>query len=176
MKQLALLLIAACLALPAMAQTDSIGVYSVRGAAVDRVDALNYKQTKITAGKAKLVFPGATSTHRFTGAATFRLYFGTPSPYEVSKYFMFTPAYSAKDFSVGKFDVKKGCRYLTTVSVSILGGKIGASEAKDITVQSVKLRDNAYELTISGPAGEYCIMPIINGAAGYGGVFDFAIE
>lgn len=176
MKRIALLLIAACLALPVMAQTDSIGVYSVRGTAVDRVEALNYKQTKITVGKAKLVFPGATSPHRFTGVATFRLYFGTPSPYEVNKYFMFTPAYSANDFSVGKFEVKNGDRYLTTARVSIYGAMIGASEAKGLTVESVKLHDNAYELTISGPAGEYCIMPIINGAAGYCGVFDFTIE
>ena len=25
-------------------------------------------------------------------------------------------------------------------------------------------------------AGEYCIMPVLNGTAGYAGVFDFALE
>lgn len=176
MRRLILLLIATWFALPSFAQTDSIGVYSVRGAFVDRVDVLNYKQTKITLGKAKLVFPGATSQHRFTGVATFRLYFGTPSPYEINKYYMFTSSYSVADFSVGKFDVKNGNRYLTTASVSIFGARIGASEANDLTVESVKLHDNAYEITITGPVGEYCIMPIINGTAGYAGVFDFTIE
>ena len=176
MKRLGLLFITAYLAMPAIAQTDSIGVYSVRGSAVERVDLLKYRQTKITVGKAKLVFPGETSKNRFTDVATFQLYFGIPSPYEVGKYYMFTPSYSVNDFSVGKFDVKNGSRYLTTARISMFGSKIGASEAKDLTVQCTKLHDNAYKITITGPAGEYCIMPIVNGTAGYTGVFDFTIE
>ena len=89
---------------------------------------------------------------------------------------MFTPSYSVKDFSVGKFEVKKGVRYLTTAKISIIGSTIGAGEAKGVTVQSTKLRDNVYEITVTGPAGEYCIMPVLNGVAGYAGVFDFTIE
>lgn len=54
------------------------------------------------------------------------------SPYDASKYFMFTPSYSVKDFIVGKFEVKKENRYLTTASVSIVGSKIGVSTAKGV--------------------------------------------
>lgn len=176
MKRIALLFILSCLVMPMAAQTDSIGIYAVRGSSLDRVNVLNSSQTKITAGKAKLVFAGATSQNRFTNTATFRLYFGTPSPYDVAKYYMFTPAYSASDFSIGEFRVKNSCRYLTTVSISIFGGRIGANEAENLSVRSVKLRDNVYEITVTGPAGEYCIMPVINGTAGYAGVFDFTIE
>lgn len=161
------------------AQTDSIGVYSVRGNTVNRIEVLNYNQTKISGGlksKAKLVFDGETSVNRFNGSATFRLYFGTPSPYDVAKYYMFTPSYSAKDFSIGKFEVKKGNRYLTTAAVSIIGSKIGAGKAKDVNIEYKQLRNNVYEITVTGPAGEYCIMPVINGVAGYTGVFDFTIE
>ena len=180
MKKIAALLVAVLVSALAVAQTDSIGVYAVRGSALDRIDVLNYTQTKISSsiikGKAKLAFAGSTSSNRFTGAARFRLYFGTPSPYDVAKYYMFTPSYSVKDFSVGKFEVKKGVRYLTTATISIAGSTIGVSEAKDVKVSSIKLRDNVYEITVTGPAGEYCIMPVLNGVAGYAGVFDFTIE
>lgn len=180
MKKLAALLVAVLVSASAIAQTDSIGVYAIRNTSLDRIDVLTYQQTKISGGvikgKAKLAFTGTTSQNRFSGSARFRLYFGTPSPYDVAKYYMFTPAYSVKDFSVGKFEVKKGVRYLTTATISITGSTIGASEAKDVEVSSIKLRDNVYEITVTGPAGEYCIMPVLNGVAGYAGVFDFTIE
>ena len=163
----------------AYAQTDSIGIYKVDNAGISRVEAARPAQTKISGvfkTKAKVVFNGSSSQNRFKGSATFRLYFGTPSPYDVAKYFMFTPSYSVKDFSVGKFEVKKENRYLTTASVSIVGSKIGVSAAKDVSVEYRQLRDNVYEITITGPAGEYCIMPVLNGTAGYVGVFDFALE
>ena len=162
------------------AQTDSIGVYVVRGSALDRVEILNYSATKISKGfmkaKAKLEFNGAASANQFSTAATFRLYFGVPSPYETAKYYMFTPSYSAKDFGVGRFEVKDDKRYLSTAVVSIVGGKLGADSAEDLSIETTKLRDNVYEITVSGPAGQYCIMPIINGTAGYTGVFDFSLE
>lgn len=180
MKKIAALLVAVLVSALAVAQTDSIGVYAVSGSALDRIDVLNYTQTKVSSsiikGKAKLAFAGSTSSNRFTGAARFRLYFGTPSPYDVAKYYMFTPSYSVEDFSVGKFEVKKGVRYLTTAKISVIGSTIGAGKAKGVTVQSTKLRDNVYEITVTGPAGEYCIMPVLNGVAGYAGVFDFTIE
>lgn len=179
MKKIAAFIFTLLWAICVQAQTDSIGVYSVRNSVVNRVEVLNYNQTKISGGlksKVKLVFNGTTSTNRFNGSATFRLYFGTPSPYDVAKYYMFTPSYSAKDFNVGKFEVKKGNRYLTTVAVSIIGSKIGAGKAKDVNVEYKQLRNNVYEITVTGPAGEYCIMSVINGVAGYTGVFDFTIE
>lgn len=163
----------------AQAQTDSIGVYALRNGEVSRVEVLNYTQTKISGGlksKARLVFAGPTSQTRFNGTATFRLYFGTPSPYEVAKYYMFTPSYSVKDFSVGKFEVKKGDRLLTTATVSVIGSKVGAQQAEGVHIAYRALRNHVYEITVTGPAGEYCIMPIINGVAGYTGVFDFTIE
>ena len=161
------------------AQTDSIGIYKVDNAGISRIEAARPVQTKISGdlkSKAKVVFNGSSSQNRFKGSATFRLYFGMPSPYDAAKYFMFTPSYSVKDFSVGKFEVKKENRYLTTASVSIVGSKIGVSAAKDVSVEYRQLRDNVYEITITGPAGEYCIMPVLNGTAGYAGVFDFALE
>ena len=163
----------------AYAQTDSIGIYKVDNAGISRIEAARPAQTKISGvlkSKAKVVFNGSSSQNRFKSSATFRLYFGTPSPYDAAKYFMFTPSHSVKDFSVGKFEVKKGVRYLTTATISIAGSTIGASEAKDVEVSSIKLRDNVYEITVTGPAGEYCIMPVLNGTAGYAGVFDFALE
>ena len=163
----------------AYAQTDSIGIYKVDNAGISRVEAARPALTKISGvfkTKAKVVFNGSSSQNRFKGSATFRLYFGIPSPYDAAKYFMFTPSYSVKDFSVGKFEVKKENRYLTTASVSIVGSKIGVSAAKDVSVEYRQLRDNVYEITITGPAGEYCIMPVLNGTAGYAGVFDFALE
>lgn len=163
----------------AYAQTDSIGIYKVDNAGISRVEAARPAQTKISGvfkTKAKVVFNGSSSQNRFKGSATFRLYFGMPSPYDTAKYFMFTPSYSVKDFSVGKFEVKKEKRYLTTASVSIVGSKIGVTAAKDVSVEYRQLRDNVYEITITGPAGEYCIMPVLYGTAGYAGVFDFALE
>ena len=163
----------------AYAQTDSIGIYKVDNAGISRVEAARPALTKISGvfkTKAKVVFNGSSSQNRFKGSATFRLYFGIPSPYDAAKYFMFTPSHSVKDFIVGKFEVKKENRYLTTASVSIVGSKIGVSAAKDVSVEYRQLRDNVYEITVTGPAGEYCIMPVLNGTAGYAGVFDFALE
>lgn len=180
MKKIAVVIIGILFSLSALAQTDSIGIYAVHTDLLSRIDLLTHKQIKISSAvvksKAKLSFNGTTSQNKFNGTAKFRLYFGTPSSYDVAKYYMFTPSYSDKDFSVGKFEVKKGVRYLTTATVSIVSSTIGAKEAKGIAVNSVKLRDNVYEITVTGPAGEYCIMPVLNGAAGYAGVFDFTIE
>ena len=78
----------------AYAQSDSIGIYKVDNAGISRIEAARPAQTKISGGlksKAKVVFNGASSQNRFSGSATFRLYFGTPSPYDAAKYFMFTP-------------------------------------------------------------------------------------
>lgn len=47
---------------------------------------------------------------------------------------------------------------------------------KDVKVETKKIRNNVYEITVTAPAGEYCIMPVINGIGGYAGVFDFTIE
>lgn len=163
------------------AQTDSLGVYALCGSSFEKIDILNYQQTKISSsiikGKAKLAFAGSTSSHHFKNTVTFRLYFGMPSPYEAAKYYMFTSVYSAKDFGVGKFNVKKDMRYLTAATISIIGhSSFGMKEDKDVKVETKKIRDNVYEITVTAPAGEYCITPVIKGIGGYAGVFDFTIE
>lgn len=162
-------------------EADSLGVYTVRGSSIEKIEMINYQQTKISTyvikGKVQLVFEGVTSTHHFKDTAVLRLYFGMPSPYNMSKYYMFMPSYSVKDFNVGCFDVKKGMRYLTSASISIIGGSsIGAKKAKDVKIETNQLRQNVYEIKVAAPAGEYCIMPVINGVGGYAGVFDFTIE
>ncbi len=82
MKKLLVAFAGLLIAVSAIAQTDSVGIYSVRGASVQRVEILKYNQTKISGGllnkKAKLQFDGAASQNRFAGSATFRLYFGSP--------------------------------------------------------------------------------------------------
>lgn len=184
MKKIALFilgLMALLVSAKAQTQTDSLGVYALCGSSFEKIDVLNYQQTKVSSsiirGKAKLAFAGSTSSHHFKNTATFRLYFGVPSPYEAAKYYMFTSAYSAKDFGVGKFKVKKDMRYLTAAMVSIIGhSSIGAEKDKDVKVETKKIRNNVYEITVTAPAGEYCIMPVINGIGGYAGVFDFTIE
>ncbi len=180
MKNFIISLLGLFIVFAAKAQTDSIGIYAIHGFKAEKIVPLTTQQTKVSnaviKGKVKQIFDGATSENKFTGTATLRLYFGTPSPYEIAKYFMFTPAYSAKDFRVGRFDVKKDTRRLTTATVSVVGFKTGAEAAKDITVTTTKIRENVYEITVTGPAGEYCIMPVLQGTAGYAGVFDFTLK
>lgn len=182
MKHLIIFIWSLLVTIGALAQTpvDSIGIYAVTGTAITRVPALNYKGTKISRGlmsaKAKLEFSGATSRTQFNGSAHFRFYFGTPMPAEAVAYYMFMPNYNISDFAVGRFDVKKQSRYLTTSTASILGGSAGAKEAKDVDFDVVQLRPGVYDVTITGEPGEYCIFHNFKGSGGYGGVFDFTIK
>lgn len=177
-----LYLILLLMGISAQAQTpaDSIGIYAVKDGSVTKMQPITYKGTKISRGfasaKAKLEFDGSTAATKFQGTAVFRLYFGTPTVTEIRTLYMFTPTYSVTDFSVGRFDVKKQQRLLTTSSVSLAGGQIGAQDAKGVTVETTRIRENVYEIKVSGAPGEYCIMHSINGTGGYGGVFDFSIE
>ena len=158
---------------------DTVGVFAVANQELTRIDCLQYSHTKISGAvvmaKSKLCFDGQTSKNQFTAKAVFRLYFGVPSAADVRKYYMFTPSYSAKDFDIVKFKVKKGRRYLTTSTVSVVGGRMGAKQAKDVQVKTVQLKPNVYEITVTGPAGEYALTPAVNGVAGFAGVFDFTL-
>lgn len=182
MKQLLIFawLLLAALGASAQAPADSVGIYAVTGAAVTRVPALNYKGTKVSRGfmsaKAKLEFAGATSQTQFTGAARFRIYFGTPAPSDVAALYMFMPNYSIGDFAVGRFDVKKQSRFLTTSTASILGASGGAKEADGVALDVVELRPGVYDVTVTGVPGEYCIFHNFRGSGGYGGVFDFTLK
>ena len=89
---------------------------------------------------------------------------------------MFTPAYSAKNFDVARFEVKKGKRYLTGISASITGSSVGVSSADDLQIDIKEVRAGVYDMKVSGKPGEYCLMFTANGAGGFGGVFDFTIK
>lgn len=182
MKKLLLICVLCLSALGLRAQTasDSVGIYAINGNMVAPIEALSYKSLKISPGfmsaKAKLEFRGKTSPHHFNGTAKFRVYFGSPGPYEMAKLYMFTPTYSIDEFGVGRFDVKKDSRYLTTTKVSIFGGSTGVSEADKIDFNVSKVRPGVYEVTVTGAPGEYCIMHMYKGSAGYSSVFDFTID
>jgi hypothetical protein len=177
-----LYLIALLWGISAQAQTptDSIGIYAVKDGSITKMQPVSYKGTKISRGfasaKAKLEFDGSAAATKFNGTAVFRLYFGTPAATEMRTLYMFTPMYSVSDFSVGSFEVKKQQRLLTTSSVSLAGGRMGAQDAKGVTVEATQLHDNVYEIKVSGAPGEYCIMHSSKGTGGYSGVFDFSIE
>lgn len=181
MKKVVFLIFCVLCTIGVNAQTDSIGVYSVHGSNVKRVEIAKPIATKVSsavvAGKVRLEFDKATSDVQFQDTATFRIYYNTPSPYEAVKYYMFTPMYSAKDLSVGQFSVKKNSRYLTSSTISIIGGTMGIKKAKDVQVETRLLRPNVYEMVIVAPAGEYCILPILNGMLNaHSGVFAFTIK
>lgn len=183
MKKVFLIIALSVCALKLVAQTptDSIGVYAINGNSVTPVELINYKSTKISKGfmsaKAKLEFSGKTSPHHFKGVAKFKIYFGQPNPMDMMRFYMFMPNYSIKDFGIGKFEVKKDCRQLTTAKISAFsGGVAGAKQSDKINFSSIEVRKGVYEVTISGEPGEYCIMHTFNGSAGYGGVFDFTID
>lgn len=181
MKKIILVTLCILFVVAAYSQTDSIGVYSIRSGSVQRVEMIKPIGTKVSSvivsGKVKLQFDNTTSETVFNGSARFRIFYAVPSPYDAAKYFMFTPAYSVKDLSVAKFTVKKEMRYLTSSTISIIGGTIGTKKAKDIKIEAKQIRPNVYEVTITGPAGEYCLLPVVNGiATAHAGVFDFTIK
>ena len=117
-----------------------------------------------------------TSEHPFSGAALLRLYFGNPPLEQMTNLYMFTPAYSVKNFDVSRFEMKKGKRYLTGISASITGSAVGVSSADDLQIDIKEVRAGVYDIKVTGKPGEYCLMFTANGASGFGGVFDFTIK
>ena len=179
-----------CLVANAQSQTpsDSVGVWAVNGGSFSRIDKITQQGVKGSGGlasavtfgiaktKAKLEFKGETSEHPFSGVALLRLYFGNPPLEQMTNLYMFTPAYSVKNFDIARFEVKKGKRYLTGVSASITGSAVGVSSADDlqIDIDIKEVRAGVYDIKVSGKPGEYCLMFTANGAVG--GVFDFTIK
>lgn len=170
-------------AVTASAQTasDSIGLYAVIDGHFSPVDIINYRNIKVSPGfysaKSKLEFDGATSPHHFKGEAHFRIYFGQPSPYDTARLFMFTPAYTIKDFGFAKFEKKKKSRQLQTGNFGIFRtNTIGATETDLLTYEIKEVRPLVYDIKVKGEPGEYCIMHTFRGSGGYSGVFDFTIE
>lgn len=172
----------------AQTTADSVGLFAIHNDQAVRIEKITHTRIKGSGGlasmatfgvakiKSKLEFKGATSEHQFEGAATLRIYFGNPSPQQMVNLYMFTPAYSIKNFDVARFDVKKGKRLLTGVSASIIGSSVGVSAADDLHIETLEIRQGVYDIIVKGKPGEYCLMFNANGTSGFGGVFDFTIK
>ena len=172
----------------AQTPTDSVGIFAMMDGKAIRMDKITHNAIKGSGGlasaatfgmakiKSKLQFKGNTSPNHFKGTAVFRMYFGAPQTTDLVKLYQFTANYSAKDFEVARFDVKKNARTLTGVSASLLGSSVGVSAADDLSVTVTETRPKVYDITVSGKPGEYCFMFVANGTNGFGGVYDFTIE
>lgn len=185
MKRLCFILVFALAYLTATAQVpaDSVGIFALVDSQAVRMDKIIHNAIKGSGGlasaatfgmakiKSKLQFKGNTSPNHFKGTATFRMYFGTPQTTDIVNLYQFSANYSAKDFEVARFDVKKNTRTLTGVSFSLLG-----SSADDLSVTVKELRPKVYDITVTGKPGEYCFTFTANGTMGFGGVYDFTIE
>ena len=180
MNRLLLLFVLTLANLTANAQTDSVGIFAIRDNQAIRIDRITHNAIKGSVGfakvKSKLQFKNNTSPNHFKGTATFRMYFGTPSTADMVSLYQFMPNYSAKDFEVARFDVKKNTRTLTGVTASLLSSSVGVSAADDLSITVKELRPKVYDITVTGKPGEYCFMFMANGTNGFGGVYDFTIE
>lgn len=161
----------------AQVPSDSVGVWAVSDngmTCIKRITPRRIKGSGFVKVKAKMEFDGATSDHIFNGTAKFRMYFGNVPITEIQNLYMFSSNHSPKDFEIGEFQVKKDSRLLTGVTAKPFSSQIGASESKKVAATVTKLRDGVYDISVSGKAGEYCIM--FAGASGFGGVFDFTLK
>lgn len=163
----------------AQVPSDSVGAWVVSDNGMTRIKRITPRRIKgsgFVKVKAKMEFDGATSDHVFNGTAKFRMYFGNVPITEIQDLYMFSSNYSPKDFEIGEFQVKKDSRLLTGVTAKPFSSQVGASESKKVAATVTKLRDGVYDISVSGKAGEYCIMFAGAGASGFGGVFDFTLK
>ncbi len=190
MKRLCLILAfgLAYMAANAQVPADSVGIFALVDGQTVRMDKITYNAIKGSGGlasaatfgmakiKSKLQFKGNTSPNHFKGTATFRMYFGTPQTTDIVNLYQFSANYSAKDFEVARFDVKKNTRTLTGVSANLLGSSVGVSSADDLNITVTEIRPKVFDITVIGKPGEYCFAFTANGTMGFGGVYDFTIE
>lgn len=178
MKRIFLLfLLLAPMLLLAQVPSDSVGVWAISDNGMTRIKRITPRRIKgsgFISVKAKLAFDGATSDHVFSDTAKFRMFFGNAPMTEIHNLYMFGSNYSPNDFEIGEFQQKKDSRLLTGITAKPFSSQIGASETKDVSVKVTKLRNGVYDMTVSGKAGEYCIM--FAGASGFNGVFDFTLK
>lgn len=172
----------------AQVPTDSVGIFALTNSGTIRMNRITHQAIKGSGGlasvatfgmakiKSKLQYKGATSLHHFKDTATFRMYFGTAQTADIVNLYQFAANYSAKDFEIAKFDVKKNTRTLTGVTASLLGSSVGVSATDDLNVTVKELRPKVYEIEVTGKPGEYCFMFMANGTNGFGGVYDFTLE
>jgi hypothetical protein len=191
MKETLFLLLAMC-TIPVSAQIDSIGIYMKNGDVIQKIDPIKYTKSKIntleaalTMGLAdtsmKTVFRNSSSENVATNSTEFYFYFPQSlNPYMAMEYYMFSPAYSPKNFILVKFKPKKKTRELSVGKINFyFGTSLGVSDDIDAKLITKKIRDEVYLVTIEGnlEQGEYCFMfdgP--NGSGAYSSVFDFSIK
>lgn len=170
---------------------DAPGLYAMQADGPEQIEAIKYGKIKagglasaltfgVAKSKARYIFNGSTSAHAFQGSAALRIVFGSISPLEMSaSNYMFTPAYSVKDFAVIQFKAKGNKREITAFEWSIAGATAGVSEAEGVRIEVAEIRNGVYDLKITGEPGEYGV--VFNGSTpgGFGaaaGVFDFTIK
>jgi len=175
MKKTFLFLVIALCSIMGYAQNDSIGVYAYMDGTYKTIIPIHYQQIKIGAGKASNIFAGKTSNNRFSKQAKFKLYFGAVPINRIADCSTFSTSYSINDYGIGEFKVKKDSRLLATVRGSIFGMKSGTVASDNVNIQISTIRNGAYEITVTGKPGEYCIMLTRNGAGAYFGVYDFTL-
>ena len=124
------------------------------------------------------LYAGPTSPNIAHIGDTFRFVFGEIDADYIAQLYMFTPAFTIRDFGLAKFNKKKKHRELTTGKISIWAGTdIGADVSKDIEFSVRTVSPNVYEATIiKGVAGEYCFIFTNHGLGAYTYVFDFSLE
>lgn len=166
---------------------DTVGIYAVKDNEKVMMDPINFKGIKtnvlgsaltygIAKSKMKVEFSGTSSPYQFTGNAHFRLYFGNVPVNKVARYYMFSPSYTIRDFSVAKFIVKKNKRQLVNSTYSLwTGTQTGVKTDEDVKVITKHVRDGVYDVEVEAAPGEYCFVFTTNGVGAFTTVFDFSI-
>lgn len=168
---------------------DSIGIYVEINGKYQLLEPLNFSGTKVNAlgsalsygiasTKIKHVYDGVTSPYQTTSPAHFRMYFGALSTAKAARYYMFSPAYTIRDFSIAKFEVKKKKqRILESGKVNIWSGtEMGVKKDEQITMNVQQIKDGVYDIILNAEPGEYCFVFNLNGLGCYNSLFDFTIE
>lgn len=190
MKRTIILTAAIVAAITSLAQvpSDSVGVFAITEGKTVRLEPLNFAGTKtnvlgtaltygIASTKIKHTYNGATSPVALSSPAKLRLRFGSVPPAKTMRYYMFSPQYTPRDFSVARFDVKKGKRILTGGKVNIWSGaSMGVEQDEAVSISYDEAAENDYVLTVTAPPGEYCLFFSVNGTGVYNTVFDFTIK
>lgn len=173
-----------------MSTGDTIGIYANIDGDWKSMRSIKYKKLKmntlgtaLTAGlapsKMKAEYAGPTSPYHFKGGkAVFKIYFGQPAPNKLTRWYMFSPSYSLRDFAIGKFQQKRKVRRLATATINVwAGSSMGVETTDDIKMDVQVIEEDAkYLVTITGVPGEYCFLFTPNGVGAYNSVFDFTIE
>lgn len=167
---------------------DTVGIYAVNDGRYILMEPINFKGVKanflgtaltygIAKSKMKVEFSGSTSPYQFKGNAHFKIYFGNVPANKAARYYMFSPSYTIRDFSVAKFSVKKNKRQLVQGSYSLFSGmNSGLETSDDVKIITRPLRDGVYDVEVQATPGEYCFAFTTNGIGGFSTVFDFTIK